>query len=151
MNLWEIQPKLVELLQASPLLQGITILADDGTYPKTPQRESAVQKKGLVLIVWSVEGGGVVHASANGFGIESIASPVVIEENVAVNRATGGTGIVLEQAIQYVRSAIIGQFKPGAPYDTFRLSSPSFHQLGVVNGTRRAAVLVHTLQPIKPA
>ena len=47
MNLWEIQPAVVALLQVDARLNGVPIIADDGTYPKTPGRETALAGPGL--------------------------------------------------------------------------------------------------------
>jgi len=80
LNLWEIQPAVAALLQADPGF-GVPVIADDGTYPKTPGRETALAGPGLVLIVWEIESDGLVDASTTGLAAHEVYTPVVIEEN----------------------------------------------------------------------
>ncbi len=90
MNLWEIQPAVVALLQADTRLAGVPVIADDGTYPKTPGRETALAHEGLVLVVWEIESDGLVDAAKTGLAAHDVYTPVVIEENPAACRSANG-------------------------------------------------------------
>lgn len=154
MNLWQIQSTLVTLLQAKPQFSGITVLADDGTYPKTPNREAALQGKGLVLIVWQIESDGLIDASKTGVASHVIYCPVVIEENVKINRAAGGSLIEAEKALTYVWEAVLGrplQSSQVAPVRQFHLLDPPFKNFGRLNGINRIVANFALVQTISPA
>ena len=85
------------------------IIADDGTYPKTPGRETALAGPGLVLIVWEIESDGLVDATEAGLAAHDVYTPVVIEENPTVCRADAGVKIEAEKALQYVLEDLSGK------------------------------------------
>ncbi len=134
MNLWEIQPAVVALLQADTRLTGVPVIADDGTYPKTPGRETALAGAGLVLIVWEIESDGLVDATEAGLAAHDVYTPVVIEENPTVCRADAGVKIEAEKALQYVLEDLSGKPAGGR---RFVVMDPPFKNFGKVNGVRR--------------
>ncbi len=143
MNIEDVQPWLAGLLADSEDLEGVTILVDDGTYPKTPGREDALRRSGLVLVVWQVESGGLIDGHPNGAAIESLNLAVVIEENVAVSRGGGGgLGISAEKALRLVREALVGAKRSGEPGTVLRSDDPPFHNFGNQNGVQRIVVLL---------
>src|ERR1044071_5199110 len=99
MNLGEIQPWVAQLLRANPTINALgdiaataavgkrIVLEDDGTYPKTPLREEILQTKGLCIVVWQIQADGLADQSRAGTVVPEIYVPIVIEENVKVNRA----------------------------------------------------------------
>jgi hypothetical protein len=137
LNLWEVQPAVVALLQADTRLAGVPVIADDGTYPKTPGRETALAGPGLVLIVWEIESDGLVDASNTGLAAHDVYTPVVIEENPTINRGTSGVGIEAEKALQFVLEDIAGK---AAGQRRFVVMDPPFKNFGKVNGVRRIVV-----------
>ena len=137
MNLWEIQPAVVALLQADPRFEGVPVIADDGTYPKTPGRETALAGPGLVLILWEIESDGLVDASRTGLAAHDVYTPVVIEENPAVCRADSGVKIEAEKALQYALEDLSGKT---AGARRFIVMDPPFKNFGKVNGIRRIVV-----------
>lgn len=148
MNLWEVQPAIVALLQADPRFAGVPVIADDGTYPKTPGREAALAGAGLVLIVWEIESDGLVDASRTGLAAHEVYTPVVIEENPTICRAATGANIPAEKALQWVLEDISG--KPGGPRH-FVAMDPPFKNFGKVNGVRRMVVNLSLQTFIQPA
>lgn len=150
MNLWEIQPFVLDLLKASPRLQTAVVLADDGTYPKTPERERALRDCGLCLIVWQIESDGLRDTSANGLASHDVYVPVVIEENVTVNRSEKGTRIIAEQALQYVFETCVGKPKPAMPHRAIVLLDPPFKNFGTVNGIQRIVANLSLRSHINP-
>ena len=145
----DIQPFAAELQRNSPDLAGVPVLEDDGTYPKTPEREEALRTQGLVLIVWQIESDGLVDSSPTGVAAHDIYVPVVIEENVKANRSETGTGIVVEKALQHVLSALCG--KPADCSRRFIAMDPPFKNFGKVNGVNRIVANVSIRAHIKPA
>lgn len=137
MNLWEIQPFIVSLLKAAEKLQGAVVLADDGTYPKTPDREKALREPGLCLVVWQIESDGLVDHGNTGLSSHDVYVPVVIEENVTANRSDTGTKILAEQALHYVLETCVGQPKPSLPNRCIVPMDPPFKNFGTVNGIQR--------------
>ncbi len=137
MNLWEIQPAVVALLQADPRFSGVPVFADDGTYPKTPGRETALAGPGLVLIVWEIESDGLVDASETGLAAHEVYTPVVIEENPTACRAESGVKIEAEKALQWVMEDVAGK---AAGARRFIAMDPPFKNFGKVNGVRRIVV-----------
>ena len=137
MNLWEIQPAVVALLQADSRFEGVPVIADDGTYPKTPGRESALAGPGLVLIVWEIESDGLVDASDTGLAAHEVYTPVVIEENPTTCRADSGVKIEAEKALQWVLEDVAGK---AAGARRFVVMDPPFKNFGKVNGVRRIVV-----------
>lgn len=147
MNLEDIQPWVASLLQTAPEFHGISILADDGTYPKTPEREVALKSKGLVLIVCQIESEGLVDDSPTGAGIEEISIAIIIEENVSACRTDRGAGIHAEKALRLVRNAILGK-RPGQPFGiSIRSADPPFSNLGNRNGVSRIVAMFVLQQP----
>lgn len=137
MNLWEIQPAVMARLQADPRFAGVPVIADDGTYPKTPGRETALAGPGLVLIVWEIESDGLVDASKTGLAAHDVYTPVVIEENPTTCRAESGVKIEAEKALQYVLEDLSGH---GNGSGRFVVMDPPFKNFGKVNGVRRIVV-----------
>ena len=90
-------------------MTGVPVIADDGTYPKTPGRETALAGPGLVLIVWEIESDGLVDATEAGLAAHDVYTPVVIEENPTVCRADAGVKIEAEKALQYVLEDLSGK------------------------------------------
>lgn len=136
-NLWDVQGSLVALLQATTELAGVTVIADDGTFPKTPGYESALKTKGLVVVVYRIDAERTVYASANGVTEMAILVPVVVDENVKVNRTQGGTNISADRVIQRVLEGVCGKPASGLPFGTFYANTPPFKNFGVVNGIWR--------------
>jgi hypothetical protein len=137
LNLWEIQPAVVALLGADPRFAGVPVIADDGTYPKTPGREAALAGPGLVLIVWEIESDGLVDASDTGLAAHEVYTPVVIEENPTTCRAETGVKIEAEKALQWVLEDVAGK---AAGARRFVVMDPPFKNFGKVNGVRRIVV-----------
>lgn len=137
MNLWEIQPAVVALLKADSRLEGVPVIADDGTYPKTPGREAALAGPGLVLIVWEIESDGLVDASNTGLAAHDVYTPVVIEENPTACRAESGVKIEAEKALQWGLEAVAGKASGNR---RFVAMDPPFKNFGKVNGVRRIVV-----------
>ena len=151
MNLEDIQPFVVARLQAAPSLAGVPILADDGTYPKTPQREQKLRDVGLVIIVWQIESDGLGSA-ANGFAEQDLYIPVLIEENPVICRAVGGLNIPAEKALRLVQSIVPGRpithVRPG---HSVEVHDPPFRNFGTIQGVRRiVANFVLRSSPIIP-
>lgn len=109
-QLWELQDFVADLLRSSSAFAslGIKVLVNDGTYPKLPERETALQAQGIVLIVWTVQPSGLVYNAQGGAFAEEIYVPIVVEELEAVNSSETGANLSSEQAVQYVQSATIG-------------------------------------------
>lgn len=150
MNLWLIQPFAADLLRAAPTLAGVPVLTDDGSYPKTPQREEALRTKGLVLIVWQIESDGLIDTSFTGLAAHEIYVPIVIEENVKANRSETGTRIEAEKALQYVLAALCGKPAGGPPKQNFVAMDPPFKNFGKVNGVNRIVANLSIRAHIQP-
>jgi len=127
------------------------VLADDGTYPKTPDRERALRENGLCLIVWQIESDGLQDTSVTGLSSHDVYVPVVIEENVKVNRAETGTKIVAEQALQYVLETCAGRPRPSLPNRSLVPMDPPFKNFGTVNGIQRLIANLSIRAHIVPA
>ncbi len=147
MNLWEIQSAIVALLQADTRFAGVPVIADDGTYPKTAGRETALAGPGLVLIVWEIESDGLVDAGKTGLAAHDVYNPVVIEENPTACRGPGGVNIQAEKALQYVLEAVAGRTGGTA---RFVVMDPPFKNFGNVNGVRRIVVNLSVRAFINP-
>lgn len=139
MNLHLIQPFVANLLKTAPSLAAVhaagCIMEDDGTYPKTPTREAKLSTKGLVLIVWEIQSEGLIDVSQTGLAAHEIYVPVVVEENVKVNRAASGLNIPATQALQFALQAVSGK-RPSSS-EVFLPMDPPFHNFGKVNGVNR--------------
>jgi len=147
LNLWEIQPAVSSLLQADSRFEGVPVIADDGTYPKTPGREAALAGPGLVLIVWEIESDGLVDASNTGLASHEVYTPVVIEENPTTCRTETGVNIEAEKALQWVLEDVAGK---GAGARHFVVMDPPFKNFGKVNGVRRIVVNLCVRTFVKP-
>ena len=150
MNIEEVQPWIAGLLREYEPLASVTVLVYDGTYPKTPGREDALRKGGLVLVVWQIESDGLIDDHPKGAAIERLNLAVVIEENVAVCRVAEGRQIPAEKALRLVREAVVGAKRSGEPGTVLRSGDPPFHNFGNLNGVQRLVVLLALDLPILP-
>lgn len=154
MNLVQIQPLFYNTLKAyapfAPFLASEIVLKDDGTYPKTPGREAALQGKGLCITVWDILPDGVADAARAGATIVEIYVPVVIEENVKINRSASGTQIEGAQALQHCLEAMVGQPRSTPGQLKVRLYDPPFQNFGTINGVRRIVANFCLPIPIMP-
>lgn len=133
------------------VLFGAVVISEDGSYPQTPGREQALAAKGLLLLVWQVESEGLEEDLDDGSFRHSVSIHVVVEENQAVNRAAGGTGITAAKAVRLIMERVSGsgEGKPGrtaiGPMD------PPFKNFGKVNGVNRWVVSFTKTILTKPA
>jgi hypothetical protein len=153
MNLDEIQSWVKDLIAAHPLLapHSSVILLDDGTYPKTPDREKLLKDKGFAIVVWEPDSEGLDDLSQRGMATHSIYVPVVIEANVTKNNGTGGTGIKPLRAVQYVLAACSGK-RPSVQQSNQALvpMDPPFKNFGHVNGNSTIVVNLELQTTIIP-
>jgi hypothetical protein len=138
----------ISLLKFEPELNGMPILADNGQYPKTPHREDALKTKGIAVIVWQIESSGLVDASPSGNGIEEIAIPIVIEENVVAAQSLSGAQLQAEKALRLVRKALLGKRPPNTHGIVLRSDDPPFRNFGLQNGSRRIVAILTMRLPI---
>lgn len=150
MNIEDIQPWIAELLVAHPGLAAATVLLDDGTYPKTPGREAALGSQGVCLTVWQIESGGLLDSTQRGSAVEVLNLAIVIEENAAVNRGTGGLQLRAEKALRLVREALVGVKRSGEPGAVIRCDDPPFKNFGNRNGVQCLVALFLLDLPITP-
>ena len=88
MNIEDLQSTAKTLLEAHAPLSGITVLADDGTWPQTPTREDKLESDGLVIIIWQDTGGTfLADAMSRRRRIMEVDMPITIEENLMVNQS----------------------------------------------------------------
>ncbi|MCP5525006.1 MAG: hypothetical protein H7A46_26075 [Verrucomicrobiales bacterium] len=140
MNLRDVQTNVKTLLQAHPGLALAPIVLDDGAGEANPQRTAALKSLGFCLLVWRVEGGGMIDVSRTGAFVQELTVFVFIEEAVPVCRKEGGLNLRHEDATEYVMAALSGA-RVGP--DRFTLDNPPFDNLGRINGVNR--VLVNAL------
>ena len=142
MNFDLIQPAIKTLLDAHPAFSAVpvAVLEDDGTYPKTPGREAALADKGLVLIVWQVDGETTTDSVFSGFSVGDLYVPVVVEENVKICRAVGGANLLAEKAVQHVIEACCGKPVSVPLHRRIHLLDQPFKNFGKVNGVQRIVV-----------
>ncbi|MFM8357365.1 MAG: hypothetical protein ACKOET_02295, partial [Verrucomicrobiota bacterium] len=77
--------------------------------------------------------------------------PVIVEENVTVNRSADGTGIIAERAMRHVMEAVLGRPDPRvAGQRAFELMDPPFRNFGLVGGVQRLVVNFTLQTPIVP-
>jgi hypothetical protein len=151
MNLEDVQPWIASLLASSPGLAGVSVIEDDGTYPKTPGREEALSTQGLCLVVWQIESDGLLDDVPKGAAIETLKLVVVVEENAAVCRGSGGVNIRAEKALRLARAATVGKRHSSDPGAALRPGDPPFKNFGTTNGVQRIAMFLALEQPIVPS
>lgn len=153
MNLWDVQTYAAQLIEAHPVFAArrVTVILDDGTYPKIPGLERQLRERGLAIIVWRVGSLGLIDTNRTGVSNQILHVPVVIQENEAVNRKPlpdgfpgwdqvgqdtplPGTQILPEQALQYVLESVSGNPKNTPPGTPLLPHHEPFSNLGKVNG-----------------
>ena len=141
MNIEDIQTWVNSLLNASAALTaaGVVKLMDDGS-AKREEREAGLKAHGLVITTWEIDAHGLVDSSKAGGAVQTIYVPILVEENVKVNRAAGGTGMVALAAVRHVQAACKG--KRSAPASPFVLlpMEPPFKNFGRINGVNQIVV-----------
>lgn len=122
-------------------LGGARVIAEDGTYPKTPGREQGLATEGLVLIVWRVEsiGSGDDLQTPDGWMAYNIGIVVLIEENQQVCRGPTGVNVPYEKALRLVMEWLPGRGIGGCGgQNPFRNHTQPFDNLGKESGINRA-------------
>ncbi|MDB6024010.1 MAG: hypothetical protein JWM68_233 [Verrucomicrobiales bacterium] len=153
MTLEQIQPFVKALIDAHPqfLAKGVTAIIDDGTYPKLPGLEKALQNKGLAIIVWELMGlpG---ESAATGLSNLNLHIAIVIKENIKLNSDVHGTGIHAKTAMQYVLECVPGNPKRTPPGTPIKLHDEEpFEIMEIINGVRTIVVNFtkeHRINPI---
>jgi hypothetical protein len=144
-KLSEIQSEVVSYLTGAAALAGLTVIADDGTYPKTPQREQAMREKGILMVVWNPQADAVTDQviGAESYGMFSTKVHIVVEENAARSRLSvenGGAGMTGLAVVEEVISAVVGRDGGVNENNGFTLSDPPFTDFGADEGLRRFVV-----------
>lgn len=153
MNIELIQDWVKSLLDANAALtaSGAVKLMDDGTYPKTPSRESALNEGGLVIVVWEPDGGQLLNMGTTGTGVQEIYVPILIEENVTVNRTPStGTEMPALEAARHVQAALSGK-RPAANSPFVLLPVDSLKRLPPFNGVQQVLCMFSINSAISPA
>lgn len=152
MNIEDIQPLVASWIAEIPELSGVTILEDDGTYPKMPPRESALRTKGLCVTVSQVQSEGTVDVSDSGVCSHTVWIGVAIEENVTINRNTGGTLQPAEKILRLILDKVSGQPRNSTvPSRSILPASPPFNNLGLQGGVLRVVANFNHVNVIKPS
>lgn len=134
MKLADIQSTAKSLLEAHPGLLGVPVLADDGSYPQTPDREAALKTEGVVIILWQINTGELKDTTRPGRFAQTVEMPISVEENQAVNLGGDGLGIKAETIVQEILTALSG--KPSID-DPFMPANPPFANFGKVDGVNQ--------------
>jgi len=138
MKISEVQGYVISLIEAHPSFaaKSVKCIKDDGTYPKIPGLEKTLRDTGLALIVWRIDSLGLIASDKTGLSNEWLHIAVVIQENEAVNRnqKPSVTGILPEDALEYVKQAVQGKPKNTPPGTPIRPAENPFSNLGKVNG-----------------
>ena len=150
MNVEEVLPWIESLIKAHPRVANVSVIIDDGTYPKTPGRENALGTMGLCLIVWQIESDGLIDETQKGACVETLSLAVVIEENVKVCRGPTGMNIPAEKALRLVREALVGKQPDGDPGTVIRCANPPFRNFGNQNGVQRIVAMFNLDLQIVP-
>ena len=130
MNIELIQDQIATLLAAHVPLASVPVLLDDGTYPQTTDRETALNTQGLVIIIWEVTGGSPIDAVSRGTrNAFSADIAISVEENRVVNQGTG-LGLHPDFVTREVISAIAGL----PANDELKPAQESWANLGNVGG-----------------
>ncbi|MDB6017673.1 MAG: hypothetical protein JWR19_2162 [Pedosphaera sp.] len=158
MKISEIQQFVSDLIEAHPKFKAANVvpILDDGTYPKLPGLENALSTSGLAIIVWRLGCAGMVDTNKTGASNQLLHIAVVIQENATVNRGAASegftpTGILPEDAYQYVSEAVSGKPAGGPPGTPILPFDPPFENLGKVNGVLNIVVdftKQHRITPI---
>ena len=149
MKLDEVQAAVAERLAASDELAGVTVLLDDGLYPKIPALEAALETKGLALVVFEPVSAGTVAKGSGSVGALNVNVRVEILENVGINRGVTGTKIGALKATRLVLEAVSGQVQQGFR-QTFVLADTAFSDGGTLEGLRHYNAVLEILIPITP-
>lgn len=131
MNLELIQSSAKTLLDAYAPLSGVPILADDGTYPQTPDRETALNTQGVCVVIWQIVGGSLTSTvGGRGRHLQTVELPISVEENRVVNQTSPGLQISAEKIVRLVLACLQGN-----PSDTpFQPANPPWANFGNVDG-----------------
>lgn len=145
MNFDEIQPAIKALIIAHPNLTLEAVLEDDGTWPRTPGREAALNGRGICITIWQPDGESITDETFNGFACGDLYVPVVVEQNVTAS-AKLSTGAQTNALIvcQRVIEACVGRPRTGpnkvAQHRTIKLLDQPFKNFGKINGVNRIVV-----------
>lgn len=150
MRLGEIQDYVYERLTTDDLLEGATIVKEDGDFPKTPGLEAGLKESGLAIIVFPIESNGFTSITPSGHSILSVEVDVVVAENRKINASESGIGISAEEACHLVLERILGSGENQNAQQRFAMISNGFVQLGQVNGLNMMVATMAIAVPVNP-
>jgi len=137
MNLEDIQRWIVSLIKAEHELEGVPVIADNGSYPKIPEREAGLRTVAIAQIVWQIESEALVDDCPASTDIEEISIAVVIDENLAITCLPEGLENRAEKALRLVRKATLGKKPQSVRGHPIHFSDPAFKNVGSSNGFRQ--------------
>lgn len=141
LQLSKLQPFVVQRLTGYAPLNGAVVIANDGTFPKTPGREEGLASVGLVLTVWQIESLGSDEVVRDGALVTKVGLYVLIEENQQICRGTGGANVPYEDAIELVLMRLAGSGPGGCGGDnSITPQDQPFENFGKEQGINRAIV-----------
>lgn len=150
MRLGEIQEFVYDRLATDELLEGATILKEDGDFPKTPGLEAGLKSSGLAIVVFPIEANNFTSITPSGHSILTVEVDIVISENRSVNASEDGIGISAEEACHLVFERILGSGSNLNAQQRFAMVSNGFVQLGKINGLHMIVATLGIQVPVTP-
>ena len=138
LTLEQLQPYAEARIRESAVLMAAepVILLDDGSYPQTPDRNTGLEEKGLVITVWQIDSSNLFNVSRSGVIDYGIYMGINVEANVKV-LAERGIAFGALGAAEYVMATINGRPRGGGSIQSLLSDNPPFANFGVINGVHR--------------
>ena len=139
MNLEDLQSSVDTLIDGDATLGVIPRVLDDGTYPLLTSIHDPLRDYGMVLIIFRTENVGLVDTSLEGTFAYLASVHVIIEENVAVNRAVSGRPTT-EKVTRLLGNLLKGALEESSPGSGLLPMDPWFKNFGNIDGIQRCVV-----------
>lgn len=153
----EVQPWTAALVAGVPSLDGIPVVLDDGDFTRSAEYEAALAPKttgpsGVCITVMKPETVGLVEQMpVKGVLLLKVIVPVVVDENVSLNRGTGGFNKTAEYVVHELMVNLVGKGDSNwAPEGRLHLSSTPIMNVGKYEGIWRVVLMLQIHLPVTP-
>lgn len=141
----KVQGFIAEQIRQSPELSEVglhnAVVVENGTYPKTPNREAALERFGCVILVWRPAPVMSIGESRNGTNVHFVSCPVIIEADPA--RCQQKTGFNYLEIMELVVASTLGK-GGGNGNNPIVAGDPPWSDFGTVEGVTRTAINFQT-------
>lgn len=132
MKLQDFQSNLIQLMQEDSVLKQVPMIEDNGSWPRSPERERALSSKGACITVCLPINQGNDSAEDNGAFVSRLLIPIFVETNYEIlSKGDEGLKVSMLDLLERAKDATIGKrigsnARKALRTDRYRADDPPF-------------------------